>query len=68
MLVESMTDYYEDLLLLLLLLAVMEENMLDDVDANLVEVNKMMMNIINVDDDPFDFIRLIYILNENEYD
>jgi len=59
MLVESMTDYYEDLLLLLL--AVMEENMLDDVDANLVEVNKMMMNIINVDDDPFDFIRLIYI-------
>ena len=60
MLVESMTDYYEDLLLLLLL-AVMEENMLD-VDANLVEVNKMMMNIINVDDDdPFDFIRLIYI-------
>jgi hypothetical protein len=61
MLVESMTDYYEDLLLLLLLLAVMEENMLDDVDANLVEVNKMMMNIINVDDDPFDFIRLIYI-------
>jgi hypothetical protein len=29
----------------------MEENMLD-VDANLVEVNKMMMNIINVDDDP----------------
>jgi len=23
-----------------------------DVDANLVEVNKMMMNIINVDDDP----------------
>jgi len=51
--VESMNDYYEDLLLLLMV--VMEENMLD-VDANLVEVNKMMMmNIINVDDDPFDY-------------
>jgi intracellular sulfur oxidation DsrE/DsrF family protein len=39
----------------------MEENMMH-VDANLDEVNKMMMNIINVvdDDDPFD----IYILNE----
>ncbi len=39
----------------------MEENMMH-VDANLDEVNKMMMNIINAvdDDDPFD----IYILNE----
>ncbi len=34
------------------------------VDANLDEVNKMMMNIINVvdDDDPFDIY--IYKLNE----
>jgi hypothetical protein len=34
-----------------------------DVDANHVVVNKMIVNIINVDDVP-----LYYILNENEYD